>query len=186
MDTVSIIQTVNITGFCCSTTFQDPIPGLQMIRLPLYVNVAFQGKIYMNPVRPKIRSDPKRNVYIAYGIAEINEYMNDWVRILKYEYTNPVVTGNEELSGDWEYLEYNSLYSVMKFYVNVYYHKVQIGNGKNYYIINENGFLAKLEWEENDEDEDGWFSQQTHIQDVYYTDKELEEQKNILILIDSL
>lgn len=180
MNTEFIIQTVNTKGFCCSTTFKEVIQGLERIKLPLYMDVTFEGKF-----KGVNGFTPKKGTYRTTGLTNFDSpYVNDWIQILKFEYTPQTVTGKEELFNIWEYLDYETLYAVMKFDVYVYYRKSLIEDRKNYYIINERGFLVKLEWEEvEDKEEDSYHSQDTYISDLIYSNKQLEEQENIMVVL---
>ena len=125
-----------------------------MIKLPLYVEVRFEGTFTMSPWTPKL------GVYTSLGLTDSCETINDWVRILNFQYAPlVVVTGQEEFLGSWMYVIYGTLQNTMKTYVCVYYQKVPIENGRKYYIINENGFLVKLKWEKYGDNNEGDFYQ---------------------------
>lgn len=162
-----IIQTVNTYGFCC-TEFKEVISGLEMIKLPLYLNVSFEGQIGMNPVRPK------HGIYKTTGMGEINQNMNHWVPLLKYEYIPLKVTGNEEID-EWYYIDYENISTTMKFDIYLYYRKISIEKGIKYYIINDNGYIVKLGWEGKNHYQRAW------VPNVIYSDQQLKEQNNIII-----
>lgn len=177
MNAETISQVVNTKGFCCSTTFKEVIPGLNMIRLPLYVDVKFKGSFDMKPWRPKY------GVYKATELTEVGNTINDWVRLLNYQYTPPTVTGKEEtIDYTWTYIDYETLLNTMKFDVYVYYRKTPIENEKNYYVINENGYLVKLDWNQPEDEEEGWHSQQAWVPNLVYSNQQLEKQDNILVV----
>jgi hypothetical protein len=168
----SVIQTVNEEGFYCSTIFKEDIPGLERIILPLFINVTFEGSFETKPF------SPKKGEYIITGLQEPSDYRNDWVRILGFNTIPMTVTGNEPCD-EWEYLDYETLYTKMRFDVHVYFHKIQIKNGK-YYIINTDGHVIKVKTSEIAGIHN--YRTSSYIDGLYCTLNELIHQNNIIVI----
>jgi len=164
MSTEEILQIVDTKQFYCSITFKENIP-LKSIKLPLYVNVMFNGKISANPFRPE------KGIYIATGISDVS----GWTRILKYK-DLPIITGRESIIGEWIYIDYETLSCIMKVDIYVYYQNISLDERKDYFVIYNDGTVIKLEWNEN------YHSQTSFVPNRIYTGNEVKDQINILVV----
>ena len=168
----TILTEVNAIGYSCTTTFNGPIPQLEMIKLPLYLEVRSLGEILSDSNGRKFF--PQDESYQVTGVVENHEVFNDWVKPLKFDYCP---NGNEkgELQEDWFYIYFDHLINVIKIYVNVYYRKIHIP--RKFIIINEQGLLAKGKI-----DEDGDFMQQSCHKYANYTYDQIKNQDKLLIV----
>ena len=168
----TIMTEVNSIGYCCTTTFNDTIPQLEMIKLPLYLEVRSLGEIQSNDNGKSFF--PSIDSYQVTGVVEHHEVFNDWIKPLKFNYS-PNGSEKGEVQGDWFYIYFDHLTNVIKIYVNVYYRKIDLP--RKFFIINEQGQLAKGKI-----DEDGDFLQKSHHKHANYTYDQIKNQDKLLIV----
>ena len=146
--------------------------NIKSITLPLYIHVTFKGSFNINPITPRC------GIYEDTGVVDhrTNE-LNQWVPKLNYNHTPIKITGDEKIFSSWNYLDYETIYTIMKVNIYCYYSKRDIIEEQNYYIINSDGHVIKLLWDEND------FSQVSNIHGVpVYDNMELQLQNDIIII----
>ena len=147
-------------------TKEHNISKLKVIILPLYVRCKFKGQISPNPWKPVAGN------YTATSIIE-----TEWANRLNY-HDLPVISGTEEIIGNWDYLDYETIYCTMKCYVNVYYEYIPVEDGKDYYIIYENGNVITLE---SDGIQTG-HNQLSRSPNTIYTGKEIKDSIPLLVI----